>query len=98
MKTSIIIKASGEEVPLAPPKNGADYQLDEMRSFIGANRIGVYVDHDNVMVFDEDYLQKKLPFNRRATQIYPELIRRCGPRIVPQVMGDVAIIPRSKLQ
>jgi len=94
-----IIKTTGEVVPLPPPANGTDYQLSELRSFVGAQYIElVRIDDRNFMVVDEDYLAKRPPFNRIATEMYNEMLFLNGYLDESHiVLGDVAIIDSTQV-
>lgn len=64
------IKADGT-VAEVQPKNGTDFDLDEMKSLIGGGFVGHgFLDGGDVLIADEDgYFKKdKLPFNATATR------------------------------
>jgi hypothetical protein len=92
------ILCTGEIVPLPPPANGTDYSIDELTGFIGGGLVEfVHVAEEYIMVVDENYIAKELPFNSKATWIYREMALRNGYLAAHVVRGDVAIIARNQI-
>lgn len=83
----------GREYSFPEPKNGTDYQLEELKEAIGGGYIEICqlnLFPDSVMVIDEDGKNKGLPFNEMATAIYNRLPRDC-------IVGDALVCKRSQI-
>jgi hypothetical protein len=53
------------------PRNGSDFQLDELQGFIGGGCIElVYLPDGTLMVIDEEGKLKRFARNARATALY----------------------------
>lgn len=57
----------GEKPKTIEPKNGSDFQLEEVWDLIGGYVQVVQLHGGNIMLVDEDGFMKQLPFNREAT-------------------------------
>jgi hypothetical protein len=98
-KLNRIIRSSGEEILIPPPDDGVCYSFVELSHFIGGGLIElVYIDRDALMIVDENYLAKELPFNSKATRLYREMALRNGHLSDHVVLGDVAIIAQDQIQ
>lgn len=54
------------------PKNGTDFQLEELQDYIGGYIEIVRLNGDEIMVIDEEGKLKNLPFNVGATLVFNE--------------------------
>lgn len=67
---AFVIKPSGEIIE-AEPKNGKDFQLEEMYELVGCDTIDmVELADGRWMVVDDDGRLKKLPVNQKASELY----------------------------
>ena len=89
-----IIKTNGEIIPVEP-KNGTDFQLDELQQIVGgyvqlfplANEAG------EVMVMNEDGKIEGLPTNPKATELAAKRLFQ-GDYIV----GDVLVCTNKQIR
>lgn len=69
-----LIKTDGSRSPLVP-KNGTDFELDELYSAIGCDMIEIVrTSGGRIMVVDEEGLLKELPENPTASFLHGRLI------------------------
>jgi hypothetical protein len=61
-----IIKTSGE-VKKIQPKNGTDFQLDELKSIVNGYIEVVYLPNSRMMIVNEEGKLNGLPLNEKAT-------------------------------
>jgi hypothetical protein len=94
MKTmkAFIINARTQQVTEVKPKNGKDFQLEEMREYIGGGYIEIVTCHDRqrLMVLDEEGKLKGLPVNILASTIYG------NPYDV--ICGDVLVCQKNQIK
>ena len=86
------IKTDGT-VSEVEPANGKDFSLDEVKRFIGGGYMEVIGVPPGLMVLDEDGKQKRLPFNKLATEVARPVLQT-GDFIV----GDVLVCKRWQLE
>lgn len=86
-----IYRASGD-VENVEPKNGTDFQLDELSSIVGGYIEVLYLDDKEILVCDEEGKLKGYPLNVRATDI----VRSCG--ILDFIVGDVLICKTGEVK
>jgi len=86
-----IIKTNGT-ITEAKPKNGKDFQLDELKEAIGGGYIEVVrtTDDSMIMVLDEEGKLKRMPVNPVATALYPNL--------ADIIVGDVLVCKRAMVK
>jgi hypothetical protein len=88
MNQAYIIKVSGEKIPVEP-KNGSDFQLDELKAAIGGGYIEtVPLPQDRIMVVDEDGKRKGMATNVSASELYR----------TDWIVGDVLVCGRNQLK
>lgn len=80
------IKADGT-VTLALPKNGTEFSLDEMRSFVGGHLEAIKLTSQEVLYCNEDFVGLQLPINQVATDI----MHQHRTDIIYPLCGDVLI-------
>lgn len=66
--------------------------MRQIQKKIGADGLDTVMlrDRKHVMVVDDNGLDKGLPVNKRATELYHEV---CRPGTTHQIVGDVAVVP-----
>ena len=64
-----IIKTNGEVVEVQP-KNGTDFQLDELQAIVGGYIEVVGIHHGQLIVCDEEGKLKGKDRNNKATDLY----------------------------
>ncbi|MFG7180696.1 hypothetical protein ACGYQ5_14305 [Burkholderia pseudomallei] len=82
------MKTSGETIEL----DDRPHSIGEIKSLIGADVIDSRVLHDpgeHVLIFDDVFLDKRLPLNIGATVIY----HAAGYSKEQQICGDVVLVP-----
>lgn len=97
--TAFVARASGE-LEQAIPKNGTDFQLDELQAIVGGtvevHNIG-YLPNGTAMLLcmneDANNLQPPPPFNTKATELWWEY---CGGPSA-HIRGDVLICRGDQL-
>lgn len=87
-----IYKSNGEIVDIEP-KNGKDFQLEELNKIVGGYIELVTLPNDEFMVVNEEGKIRELPVNDNATEIYQRKIG-CWDYIV----GDCLICKTSQIQ
>lgn len=63
---SFIIKANGKTI-YVDPKNGTDFSLEELQSFVGGNIQIVHLLRGELMVINEEGKLRNLPVNEEMT-------------------------------
>lgn len=88
-----IIKTNGEIIPVEP-KNGTDFQLNEMQEIVGGYIQLVYLmnDEGEVIVMNEDGKFAGLPVNDKATELAAKRLFQ-GDYIV----GDVLVCKTEQI-
>lgn len=88
--TARVIKADGTETPVTP-KNGTDFELDELQGFVGGPIEIVHVPRtSDIIVLHEEGKLEGQPINQKATILY------ANPFDV--VVGDVLVCPSSMVK
>ena len=89
-----IIKTNGEIIPVEP-KNGTDFQLEEMQEIVGGYIQLFYLMNDvgEVIVMNEDGKIEGLPTNPKATELAESLLYD-GDFIV----GDVLVCTNKQIR
>lgn len=88
-----IIKTNGVEQEIKP-KNGRDFKLAELQSFVGGYIEIVDLDNDEIMVVNEEGLINGLPFNIKATAIVRNVYHTSEMGIV----GDVLVCKSKEVK
>lgn len=86
-----IYRVSGD-VETVEPKNGTDFQLDELSSIVGGYIEVLYLDDKEILVCDEEGKLKGYLLNVRATDI----VRSYG--ISDYIVGDVLICDNNEIK
>ena len=89
-----IIKANGEIIDVIP-KNGVDFQLEEMQEVVGGWIEIVYLDNGSMMVVNEEGKLKQLPYNRLATQMVESGCRYLSG---DWIAGDVLVCDKTQIK
>lgn len=88
-----IIKANGDVVT-TKPKNGKDFQLQELQEIIGGYIEIINLDATNrLMVMDEEGKLKSKPYNDMATTIM-----RNETLLLDVVVGDVLVCSKNQIK
>lgn len=89
----MLVKANGEIRPVEP-KNGIDFSLNELKSFIGGGYVEVVnIGSKMLLVCDEEGKLKGLPFNEKAT--YISMLRY---HFIDTIVGDVIFCPTELIK
>lgn len=64
-----LFKTTGEEVEVTP-KNGTDFQLEELQEMVGGSIEIVFLERGKMMVLNEEGKILGLPYNAKADAIY----------------------------
>ena len=94
------IKVSGEIIPVNP-KNGKDFQLDELKKFIGGGYIEIIRPLSKsgaIMVIDEEGKLKGFPRNELATKMWQQFAQQGSMRMDDDVVGDVLLCHVSQVE
>lgn len=86
-----IYRTNGD-VENVEPKNGTDFQLEELSAIVGGYIEVLYLDDKEILVCDEEGKLKGYPLNVRATDI----VRSCG--ISDYIVGDVLICKTGEVK
>ena len=81
-----IYRTNGEVLDIEP-KNGTDFQLEELQAIVGGLIQIIEISDTEIMVMNEEGKLENLPFNEKATEIYQKSILGVGDCIV----GDVLV-------
>lgn len=87
-----IYKANGEVLDIEP-KNGTDFQLEELQAIVGGFIQIIEINDTEIMVMNEEGKLETLPLNEKATAIYQSEVY-AGDIIV----GDVLICKTEEVQ
>lgn len=87
MKNAKWLKANGDVVDVTP-KNGRDFQLDELKRFVGGFIEIVRINDKQIMVVNEEGKLNRLPYNSLATEA---LILAYQGRVDDYIVGDVLL-------
>lgn len=84
----------GGEVREIKPKNGSDFQLDELKEYIGGGWIQIVPLSDDrlIMVMDEEGKLKNMPMNSVATDLFHE-----WGIIDDVIVGDVVVCHKDQV-
>lgn len=80
----------GEKPKTIEPKNGSDFQLEEVWDLIGGYVQVVTLHNGEILLCDEDGLLKQLPFNSKATDY---VAKHC---VYPHMIVGTALVCKSK--
>ena len=91
---ALIYRASGD-VENVEPKNGTDFQLEELQAIVGGwIEVKFLSDADGgVMIMNEEGKLRNLPYNERATTLYREFVYEYD-----FIVGDVLICDKSEIK
>lgn len=91
---ALIYRASGD-VENVEPKNGTDFQLEELKSIVGGWIEIKFLSDDKgrVMVLNEEGKLRNLPYNERATMLYRKFVYEHD-----FIVGDVLICDKSQIK
>ena len=87
-----IIKTSGEVVEKSP-KNGTDFQLDEVKDVVGGWVEAINLRDGRLMLCDEEGKLKNKPVNIKATTIFHGAFRTSD-----FIVGDVLVCKEDELK
>lgn len=87
MKNAKWLKANCDVVDVTP-KNGRDFQLDELKRFVGGFIEIVRINDKQIMVVNEEGKLNGLPYNSLATEA---LILAYQGRVDDYIVGDVLL-------
>jgi hypothetical protein len=97
--TNRIITTAEDLALVPPPVNRTYYTTEELSAFIGGGLPEILgINRKAVMVVDDNFRAKALPFNVIATWIYAPIAVRRGNLSTYPIRGDVAIIVRALIQ
>lgn len=89
-----VIKTSGETIEVSP-RNGTDFQLDEMHEFVEGYIEVVYLDNGQLMVVNEEGKLKGLPYNPVATEVARS---KCKYFVDDWIVGDVLVCEGNQVK
>lgn len=89
-----IYKANGEVLDIEP-KNGTDFQLEELRKVVSGNIEVAYLNdtENRIMVLNEKGKIMDLPLNERATVLYRKYVTPFD-----YIVGDVLICKENEMK
>lgn len=88
-----LYKTSGETLDVEP-RNGTDFQYDELNSFVGGLIEIIWLNNEDLMVVNEEGKLKDLPFNEKATELYGSIFGESTDFIV----GDALICKSNQIK
>lgn len=88
-----IYKAHGEII-YTSPKNGKDFQLEEMQAVVNGYIEVVYLDDGLIMVVNEEGKLNGLAINWNATKLY----RKSHPWSNDIIVGDVLVCDYTEIK
>lgn len=89
----LIYKTDGD-VQNSSPRNGTDYQLDELQEIVGGYIEVVYLADGRIMVLNEEGKLRGLAYNQRATALF----RKQTGITDDFIAGDVLICKEEQLK
>lgn len=89
---AVIYKANGERQDVAP-KNGTNFELEELQNIVGGYIDMLGIGGDEIMVFNDEGKLMRLPFNQEATSRYQEAFQTDD-----FIVGDVLICKDSEVE
>ncbi len=95
---NVIIKTSGEILPLPLPATGVTYSWEELKGFVGGLPESVRVHREVEIIVDGDGHPKGLPINPVATMIYHSYLAALGHSSDHPLAGDVLIVEARFLE
>ena len=87
-----IIKTNGQVIETAP-KNGTDFQLEELKSIVGGYIEIVNLRDGRLICLNEEGKLYNLPYNNKATDIF-----RAAFRTNDFIVGDVLVCKEDEIQ
>lgn len=88
-----LYKATGEIIEVEP-KNGSDFSLEELQSFVGGPIETVPLTDEEYMIVNEEGKLRNLLYNSAATKIYNEALDWDGDWIV----GDALVCRKTQIK
>lgn len=85
-------KVDGTSVEVSP-KNGTDFELEELQEYVGGYIEQVYLTDDVVMICNEEALILELPENVTASLLVSASIR-----MPYHIFGDVIVCPSEMIK
>ena len=87
-----IYKMNGEVLDIEP-KNGQDFQLEELQTIVGGLIQIIEINDTEIMVINEEGKLENLPLNEQATAIYQKQV--CEGDFI---IGDVLICKNEEVR
>lgn len=87
-----IIKTDGSVIDVTP-KNGTDFELEELNDIVGGHIEIVYLDENDIMVLNEEGKLIDLPINNKASLIFQAMTNTFD-----FVVGDVLICNNEQVK
>lgn len=84
-----IIKANGSTQDIEP-KNGSDFQLEELQKIVGGYIEILYLNDGRLMVCNEEGKLNRLPYNEKATRLFG--------LSYDYVVGDVLVCDNNQIK
>lgn len=88
-----LYKTTGEIIEVEP-KNGSDFSLEELQSFVGGSIEVVPLTDGEYMVVNEEGKLRNLPYNSTATKVYNDALDWEGDWIV----GDALVCRETQIK
>lgn len=88
-----LYKTNGEIVEVEP-KNGSDFSLEELQSFVDGYIEIAFLNKERVIVINEEGKIKNLPYNEKATAEYNNAMRGRNDYIA----GDALICKHNQIK
>lgn len=90
-----IYKANVEVLDIEP-KNGTDFQLEELQAIVGGLIELIYLPNNQLMVINEEGKINGLPYNEKATNLCSVVFREAG--CFDFIVGDVLICDENEIK
>ena len=90
-----IYKANGEVLDIEP-KNGTDFQLEELQAIVEGHIELVYLPNNQLMVLNEEGKIMGLPYNENATKQCSVVF--CESGCFDFIVGDALICNKSEIK
>lgn len=87
-----IIKSNGE-TKTVEPKNGTDFELEELQAIVGGYIQKAYLRDDEIMVMDDEGKLKEKDLNLQASLRYRRDVNPYG-----SIVGDVLICKTNQVK